>query len=153
MKKSLIEKLMRLFDQKLSTLSSSASKENPTHQEHPHEDDPAEIVWGDIHRLEHNTVFIKDSHPASLRVLCHQERMKLSRQSLKFLQQLIHLDIIGEHTFELIMNQLLFSDSLVVSLQETKWVVNETLASSLDETQQAFLDLILYQQEDRLIPH
>ena len=55
--------------------------------------------------------------------------------------------------FELIISKLIFSESRFVSLQETKWTIRNTLANSLDVTQLAFLDLVLYHAEDELLLH
>ncbi|NYQ86079.1 DUF494 family protein, partial [Escherichia coli] len=55
--------------------------------------------------------------------------------------------------FESIINQLQFSESRIVTLQETKWTIRNALASSLNEEQLTFLDLVLYQTEDELTIH
>ena len=108
---------------------------------------------GGTNSIEKNTYFIRDAQPRFKRILCLQERIKFTNKSYKFLEHLIHINLIGEKTFELIMNQLLFSNSEFVSLNETKWVVHQTLSDSLDENQLAFLNVILYQHEDKMTQH
>ena len=61
--------------------------------------------------------------------------------------------MINSATMELIINRLLFSDSRFVSLQETKWMFRHTLAETLTADQLSFLELVLYQKEDRLTLH
>ena len=61
--------------------------------------------------------------------------------------------MLASDVFELIMNQLIFSESRFVTLQETKWSIRNTLANSLDAEQLAFLDLVLYHKEDQLPLH
>jgi Smg protein len=48
---------------------------------------------------------------------------------------------------ELILNRLMFSDVHIIHVSEVKWAVRNTMASSLDAEQLAFLDLVLYQKE------
>jgi Smg protein len=61
--------------------------------------------------------------------------------------------IISSETMEVIINQLLFSDSRYVTLSETKWTIRNTLAEHLDAAQLVFLDLVLYRKEDELPSH
>ena len=61
--------------------------------------------------------------------------------------------IISPEALERIVNQLIFSDSRYVHLQETKWTIRNTLADNLAPEQLAFLDLVLYQREDELGLH
>lgn len=147
MKDNLLEKLMQLFDQRLA----KRTKDKNSTMNHDH--DQHNTDWSELSTIEDNTFFVRDAQPKSKRVLCLQEQVKFTKKSAKFLEQLRHLNLIGEKTFELIMNQLLFSDSEFISLREAKWVVHHTLADSLDEHQLALLDVILYQHEDNLTQH
>ena len=79
--------------------------------------------------------------------------MKFSKASYQFLVRLSSWGVVALDTVETIINQLIFSESHLVSLQETKWTVRNTLASSLDAEQLAFLDLVLYHKEDELLAH
>jgi uncharacterized protein Smg (DUF494 family) len=144
MKDNLLEKLMQLFDERLSKRTEPTQDSTMNHDAD---------LWGELNSIEKNTYFIRDALPRSKRILCLQERIKFTNKSYKFLEHLIHLNLIGEKTFELIMNQLLFSNSEFVSLNETKWVVHQTLSDSLDEHQLAFLNVILYQHEDKMTQH
>jgi len=89
----------------------------------------------------------------SVRVFTHHEQLKLTKASHQFLMRIALWGIISAETLELIINRLVFSDSRYVSLQETKWTVRNTLAGGLTHEQVAFLDMILYQKEDRLPLH
>jgi uncharacterized protein Smg (DUF494 family) len=148
MKDNLLEKLMQLFDQRLAKRTKEVQNSTMNHDQAQNNSD-----WSELSTLEDNTYFVRDAQPKSKRVLCLQERVKFTQKSAKFLEQLLHMNLIGEKTFELIMNQLLFSDSEFISLREAKWVVHHTLADSLDEHQLAFLDVILYHHEDNLTQH
>lgn len=79
--------------------------------------------------------------------------MKLTKASHQFLMRMKLWKILNPESFEMIMNQLQFSESRIVTLQETKWTIRNALASSLNEEQLAFLDLVLYQSEDELTLH
>lgn len=147
MKDSLLEKLMQLFDQSLSKRLKKPKQDIMNHNEGNHVEN-----WGDLSSIEKNSCFIKGAQSQSKRILCLQERLKFTKKSHQFIEYLMQLDIIGEKTFELIMNQLLFSDSHFISLNEAKWVVHHTLVDSLDEQQLAFLNMILSLPEDNLAP-
>jgi Smg protein len=79
--------------------------------------------------------------------------VKLTKASYQFLVRIASLGVFAPELFESIINQLSFSDSRFVLLQETKWTIRSTLASSLDAEQLAFLDLVLYHKEDGLPLH
>lgn len=149
MKDNLLEKLMELFNDSLSKRTAAAKDtdlDNGNAKENA-------VDWGEISHIENNTYFIKESGKKSNRISCLQEKVKLTARSRKFLAQLNHLNIIGEKTFELILNQLVFSSSEFVTLHETKWVIFKTLENNLTENQLALLNLILYQNEDEVTQH
>ena len=79
--------------------------------------------------------------------------MKLTKASYQFLMRMKLLSIIDVDAFETILNQLQFSESRIVTLQETKWTIRNVLATDLDEEQLAFLDWMLYRTEDELTIH
>ena len=54
---------------------------------------------------------------------------------------------------EVILTRLLLSESHMVSLQETKWTIRSLLADKLPQDQLAYLDLVLYHQEDAIVRH
>lgn len=144
MKHDLLAKLMGLFDEKLSDHDDASP--SPSALVSP-------INWGELSAIEENTYFARSANLASKRIFSPQERLKLTKKSYQFLEQLIQLDLIGEYSLELIINQLLFSTSAFVHLDETKWTVEQTLSEGLDKTQQAFLDLVLYDKEDQVLQH
>jgi Smg protein len=96
---------------------------------------------------------MQSASPNAFRVITAYERAKLSKASYQFLQQLVLWEVVPADLMELILNRLLFSEAPVVELQETKWTVRNTLATTLDEKQLAFLDLVLYQKEHGLALH
>lgn len=89
----------------------------------------------------------------SIRVFTPEEQMKLTKASYQFLMRLMQWGIISSETMEVIINQILFSDSRYVTLSETKWIIRNTLAEHLDAAQLVFLDLVLYRREDELPSH
>ncbi|QBR84889.1 DUF494 family protein [Legionella israelensis] len=146
MKENLFEMLLSLFEKSLAQLKKkeNSGSESGTSVE--------EVTEEDLDSQE-NLICIKGANELSTRVFTSDERLKLTKASYQFLTRLKLWGIIDARVFELILNQLLFSDSRVVSLQETKWTIRNTLADSLDTEQLAFLDLVLYQKEDQLTLH
>ncbi len=96
---------------------------------------------------------VKEASPTAMRVFSLDEQMKLTKASYQFIMRLGALGVVPNHTLELVMNRLFFSDSRYVSLQETKWTIRNTLAQTLDPIQLAFLELVLYFKEDGLSLH
>ena len=72
---------------------------------------------------------------------------------MQLLVRMVDCGVLHSGLFELIMNRLLLSESRIVSLQETKWVIRNTLSENLSLEQLSFLDLILYHQEDATLLH
>lgn len=98
-------------------------------------------------------MYLKIQQHTSTRVFTYDEQMKLTKASYQFLMRMKLWKILNEESFEMVLNQLQFSESRIVTLQETKWTIRNTLASTLNEEQLAFLDLVLYQSEDELTLH
>lgn len=98
-------------------------------------------------------VHLKAQQHTSTRVFTYDEQIKLTKASYQFIVRMKLWNVLNAESFEVIMNQLQFSESRIVTLQETKWTIRNALASSLDEEQLAFLDLVLYQSEDELTLH
>jgi len=97
--------------------------------------------------------FLHAVNPQSVRVFTAAEQLKFTKASYQFLIQFFSTQMVHSATMELIINRLLFSESRFVSLQETKWMIRHTLAETLNHDQLAFLELVLYQKEDRLALH
>ncbi|MGC1182788.1 DUF494 family protein [Legionella sp.] len=142
MKDNLFELLLNLFETSLSQLRKS----------HTADQEIAEVSEEDT-AAEDQLVQIRTQHHHSIRVITHDEQMKLTKASYQFLMRMRLWNVLSWDLFELIMNQLQCSDSPIVTLQETKWAIRNGLSSSLNEEQLAFLDLALYQAEDKLIVH
>ncbi len=148
MKDNLFEMLLNLFEKTLTQLK---EKHASTHKDDIDREKQAE-TQGSVN-VETDVAFVKSSHRDSMRVFTYDEQMKLTKASYQFLMRMSSWGIVSPDVFELILNQLSFSESRFVSLQETKWTIRNTLASSLDAEQLAFLDLVLYHKEDELLLH
>jgi uncharacterized protein Smg (DUF494 family) len=141
MKDSFFDMLMNFFEKSLAQLKESQTANS-------NENEIAENA-----SVGHNTLFIRDAKKTAMRMFTTDEQRKLTKASYQFLTRLMQLEIIAQTTMEFIINQLLFSESRFVGLEETKWIIRNTLADNLDSNQLAFLDLVLYQKEDKLSLH
>jgi uncharacterized protein Smg (DUF494 family) len=144
MKDNLFEMLFNLFEKSLTQLQKShhsADKETP------------EEMNEKMLHAEDLALQIRAAQEKSTRVFTYEEQMKLTKASYQFLMRMKLWNIIDVAVFEIILNQLQFSESRIVTLQETKWTIRNVLAASLNEEQLTFLDLVLYQTEDELTIH
>lgn len=146
MKENLFEMLLSLFEKSLAQLKKRENTDNGT-------SDFAEELTEEELDSQQNLISVKGAKECSTRVFTSDERLKLTKASYQFLTRLKLWGVIDPSAFELILHQLLLSDSRIVALQETKWTVRNTLAEDLDSEQLAFLDLVLYQKEDQSTLH
>lgn len=146
MKDNLFEMLLSLFETSLTQLTKS---QNVIEQDSNPDNTDDDVMFN----AEDNALYVKSSQNLSTRIFTYEEQMKLTKASYQFLMRTKLWGIIDEHLFELVINQLQFSESRIVTLQETKWTIRNTLATDLSENQLAFLDLVLYQTEDALTKH
>ena len=144
MKDNLFEMLLNLFETSLAQLQKSHKSSDP---------DSQELVGDDHLNIEEHALHLKSAQHQSTRVFTYEEQIKLTKASYQFLMRMKLWSIIDIDLFELIINQLQFSESRIVTLQETKWTIRNVLAANLNEKQLAFLDLVLYQSEDALTLH
>lgn len=144
MKDNLFEMLLNLFEASLSQLQKSQKSADHDAIEQGNE----EHVASDEHVLH-----IRQQKHSSMRVFTYDEQMKLTKASYQFLMRMRLWKVLNAASFEVVMNQLQFSDSRVVTLEETKWTIRNVLSENLDEAQLMFLDLILYQAEEELTLH
>jgi uncharacterized protein Smg (DUF494 family) len=143
MKDNLFEMLLNLFETSLTQLQKNhKSASSEVSEENEEENTEDEL-------MRH----VKMQQQTSTRVFTYDEQTKLTKASYQFLMRMKLLNILSAELFEIVMNQLQFSDSRIVVLQETKWTIRNVLSSSLTEDQLAFLDLVLYQVEDKLAIH
>jgi len=152
MKDSLFEMLLNLFEKTLAQLKESHVAANAIDEDSENKEDgytPSLLSS----KNEMEAEFIKSAHQNSMRVFTADEQIKFTKASYQFLMRMSSWGVIDSEAMELIINQLIFSDSRFVSLQETKWVIRNVLADNLDAEQLAFLDLVLYQREDELPLH
>lgn len=91
---------------------------------------------------------IQSAKPGSMRVFSPIESMKLTKPSHQFLMRMQRLSVLDPDTVELVLNEVLLSDAPCVTLLELKWMIRTVLKDGLDKNQLAFLDLVLYQNED-----
>ena len=148
MKDNFFEMLLNLFEMTLSQLKDNHESKNAKNIE-------SEKV---VEQIGDNIVvsaleIFKKAGSNSIRVFTIDEQMKLTKASYQFLMRIKSWGFVTPEIFELIISKLIFSESRFVSLQETKWTIRNTLANSLDVTQLAFLDLVLYHAEDGLLLH
>ncbi|ARB92153.1 DUF494 family protein [Legionella longbeachae] len=144
MKDNLFEMLLSLFETSLTQLQKSHKTADQDVIESNDEENLAS---------EEQMVHLKSQQHTSTRVFTYDEQIKLTKASYQFLVRMKLWDVLNAETFEIILNQLQFSESRIVTLQETKWTIRNVLANGLDEEQLAFLDLVLYQSEDGLTLH
>ena len=144
MKDNFFEMLMHLFEQTLTQLKDK----NTSLLEYKESKSDGLVI-----REGANAAFSKPVRTGSMRIFTPIETMKLTKPSYQFLIRIQSWDILAPDVFESIMNQLLFSESRFISLQEIKWIIRGTLANSLSPEQLAFLDLVLYHKEDELLSH
>ncbi|KTC94319.1 DUF494 family protein [Legionella erythra] len=147
MKDSLFEMLMNFFEKSLSQLKESKSQQN-TETAQPDGENGLALTTP-----ENRTLVVRPADMNATRVFTVDEQMKLTKASYQFIVRMMLWGVIATETMEQIINQLLFSESRFVTLQETKWTIRNTLAEHLDSAQLAFLDLVLYQKEDELPLH
>lgn len=145
MKDNLFEMLLNLFEKSLTQLRKSHTSIN---SDSLNEENEENTSYEDEHMLR-----IKAPGDFSTRVFTYDEQMKLTKASYQFLMRMKLWNILDHDLFETILNQLHSSDSRVITLQETKWTIRNVLAEQLNEKQLAFLDLVLYQVEDKHTLH
>ncbi len=150
MKDSLFDMLMSFFEKSLSQITESTPQKNKPDESLPV---PVVVETPDFLTTETKALLIRPAQATSIRVFTYEEQMKFTKASYQFLSRMLLWGIIASENMEQIIEQLLFSESRYVTLQETKWTIRNTLAANLDATQLAFLDLVLYQQEDKLPLH
>lgn len=144
MKDNLFEMLLNLFETSLTQLQKNHKSADPDATDGSGEDNtPA----------DDEVLHVRMQQQKSTRVFTYDEQMKLTKASYQFLMRMKLWNVLHAESFEMIMTQLQFSDSRIVTLQETKWIIRNVLSSNLTEGQLAFLDLVLYQTEDESTLH
>ena len=152
MKDSLFEMLLNLFEQTLTQLEERQSSTLAAPAKHEATIPSILSTVPDQKKTLHMQ-FIQTSRMDSVRVFTPDEQLKLSKSSLQLMVRMQSWGIINSALFELILNRLLMSDSRTVTIQETKWAIRHTIMDTLQVDQLAFLDLLLYQKEDKLVLH
>lgn len=152
MKDSLFEMLLTLFEKTLAQLKESRAPEgkDPLIEKCQQENAATPVL---INKEEFSVEVIKSASSTAMRVFTLDEQIKLTKASYQFIMRLFNLEVLSPVDLEKILNQLIFSDSRYVGLQETKWIIRNILSQSLSAEQLAFLDLVLYQKEDELPLH
>ncbi len=145
MKDNLFEMLLNLFEKSLTQLQKSHESIDKNSSEHTDDEELSDN--------EAKNLYVKSAQDTSTRVVTYEEQMKLTKASYQFLMRMKLWNIIDRDVFETIVNQLQFSESRIVTLEETKWAIRNTLAAELTDKQLDFLDLVLYRVEDDLATH
>ena len=149
MKDNLFELLLSLFEKTLSQLKEK-EQALPSPTDEVSED---KTLTAADKKVGVQVEVLKEASPNATRVYTKEEQIKLTKASYQFLMRLESMGLVSSKSLELVINRLFFSESRFVSLQETKWTIRNTLAHSLNAEQLAFLELILYCQEDGAILH
>lgn len=155
MKDNLLEMLLSLFEQTLTQLKEAYIPEIPKSLNDLKESNELNVGVSSTttYKKTIEMVWFRSASDHSTRVFTPQEQIKLTRASQQFLKGLAQLGVLSSDAMEFVINRLMFSESRVVNLQETKWAVRNTLAENLPSSHVAFLDLVLYQKEDGLLLH
>src|SRR3990167_10841100 len=152
MKDNLFDLLLSLFEKTLDQLKEKKQTldllEDPNFGNVEKSASESEDLKSEKKKVAVAVQIFKNASPDSTRVFTEYERLKLTKASYQFIMRIASLNVISFESLELIINRLFFSESRYVSLQETKWTIRNTLASNMDAEQQAFLELVLYSQED-----
>lgn len=148
MKDNLFELLLNLFEKTLTQLKEKkqTATQNPEHSDVVNDLSTDKKVGVEVQ------VF-KEASELATRVFTKDEQLKLTKASYQYLMRLESMSLFSSKSLELIINRLFFSESRFVSLQETKWTIRNTLEQNLNAEQLAFLELILYCQEDGVALH
>lgn len=145
MKDNLFEILLSLFETSLTQLQKDHVSQEQESNESLIEDVQTEA--------EEALLVVKSADDYSVRVLTQEEQLKITKASYQFLMRMKLWGIIDSTVFELVLNEILYSESRIVTLEETKWIIRTILENQLNEKQLAFLELVLYQKEQALISH
>jgi uncharacterized protein Smg (DUF494 family) len=143
MKNSLFEILMIFFDQHVSQLTDSRQN---NHAVNPNNDAENTTLAEPLH------VFAS-AKEQSMRIFVNEERLRLTKASYQFIMRMIVWKIISPPYIEQVLEQLLQSNTSFITLNETKWTIRSVMANHLNALDLAFLDLVLYQEEDNLTRH
>jgi len=153
MKDNLLEMLLTLFEQTLTQLKEAHIPEIPKELKKFTQSTNVEVSSTTGKKTTLEMAWFRSPSKQSVRVFTSEEQVRLTRASHQFLKRLGRLGVLSSDAMEFVINQLMFSESRFVNLQETKWVVRNMLAESLSSEQLAFLELLLYQKEDSLPLH
>ena len=148
MKDNLFELLLNLFEKTLTQLKEKKQTVVPS--------DVSKDAGEDLNvakRVGVEVQIFKEASDTATRVFTKEEQLKLTKASYQFLMQLESMGLLSSKSLEIIINRVFFSESRFVSLQETKWTIRNTLEQHLNAEQLAFLELILYCQEDGVALH
>lgn len=148
MKNSLFDVLMNFFEKTLAQIKSAKSQIDSDYTIDVPSLESDVLIDEDVHN-----VVIRRQKQNSIRVFTLDEQFKFTKASYQFIMRLMRLEIISTDIMELVINQLLCSDSAFVTLAETKWAIRSTLEDQLETEELAFLDLVLYQKDDQLPLH
>ena len=144
MKENLFELLLNLFEKSLEQIKQGEFSAD--YLDNALED---ELQGQDFSEL----IEINMPEKYSERIIIPEERIKITKAAYQFLTRLNLTDLISARHFEHIMNQVLFSESRIVNLEEMKWLTRNILENSLDDGQLELLDRVLFGDDEPVTIH
>lgn len=144
MKDNLFEILLRLCEQSLVQLQKNHHSMNDKSLEIMHETEANQPM---------QTEYIQSAQKSSTRIMTPYEQIKLTKASYQFLMRIKLWGVIDDDFVELVLDELLLSESRIITEEEIKWIIRTLAARQLGENDLAFLDLVLYQKEDGYTIH
>lgn len=144
MKDNLFEMLIQLFEKALTHVKETSEDKAP---QKPGDDLFAGM--GD----DNTSLILGNASHESTRVYHEEETKKFTSASHQFLMRFCAMKLVSQEVMELILHQLSLSKDPVISLSELKWSIRKAVSNILDFEQLAYLDLVLYQKEDGILPH
>jgi uncharacterized protein Smg (DUF494 family) len=147
MKDSLFDLLLDLFERTIAQLKESYPQATTDDTSDAKQNDASDLLVIPGKKATVQMAMVQTASEKSFRVFTTDERMRLTKASYQLLHRLTTWGVVPADAMELILNRLMFSDVHIIHLSEVKWAVRNTMATSLDAEQLAFLDLVLYQKE------
>ena len=100
-----------------------------------------------------SSLVINTAGENAIRIYTEAETLKFTKSSHQFLVQLSNFGVVSQEILELVIHQLSLSKEPIVTLNELKWAIRKAVSNILDFDQLAYIDLVLYQKEDGILPH
>lgn len=148
MKENLFEILLNLFEKTITHI-----KENNLYEDERNNSSNDEPIANAFPKNPESTLIVKKASPNSLRIYNEDEMLQFTKSSYQFWIRFTSWGIVEQGVLELVLHQLLLSKEPVIKLDDLKVSIRNAVANILDSDQLAYLDLVLYQREDGLLPN